>query len=313
MTAFVFFLIGLFFLLLGSKGVVQNALALAGRIRISPLVVGLTAVSIGTSLPEISISFFGGLDKATELALGNIVGSNIANIGLVFGLALTIHHLYIGGTKTQKNMLLYFFLSLFFFAILIFGKLQILQGTLFLVLGFLVLRWQIILGKRGAEEEDKEVVEKLGKAKRSLIVAVILFIISLLAVTLGGKMLVDSGAEIARLLDIPQLVIGMTAVAIGTSLPELAVSLTGVAAREEKLVIGNILGSNIYNILLGGGILGIFGTSKLESLSSLIFFIIFSIFFCFLIYFYKGREVPRYFGPAMLFLYAIYLLVIFIS
>jgi len=123
---------------------------------------------------------------------------------------------------------------------------------------------------------------------------------------------VDSGVEVAHLLGISPFMIGITAIAVGTSLPELTVSLVGIAAKEEKLVIGNILGSNIYNILLGGGILGFFGTDRLYTISPLIFFIIFSLFFCFLIYAFKGRSVPRYFGPVLLVFYAIYLWVIFI-
>src|SRR3990167_7283858 len=98
----ILFLIGLFILLLGSRELVRNSLILAGKIRVSPLVIGFTVVAIGTSLPEITVTFFGGIDRATDLALGNIIGSNIANIGLVFGFALIFRGIYIGKIKTQK-------------------------------------------------------------------------------------------------------------------------------------------------------------------------------------------------------------------
>lgn len=123
----------------------------------------------------------------------------------------------------------------------------------------------------------------------------------------GGKLIVDSGVEVAYLLSIPPFLIGMTAVAVGTSLPELAVSITGLAAKEEKLVVGNILGSNIYNILFGGGILGVFNSGGLNNFPSLIFFLIFSFLFCLLIYTYKGRPVSRYFGFIIFVLYVVYL------
>lgn len=307
MTAFLFFLLGLVLLLLGSRGIVQNALSIASRLRISPLTIGITVVAIGTSLPEIVISLFGGLDKATDLALGNIVGSNIANIGLIFGLILTFHSLYIGRTKTQKNMLLYLLLTPAFFLLLIFGQLKFFSGIIFLIWGFSALYWQIIQGQKGAEEEDKEVIAKLAKVRRNPMLAGILFIVSLGIVISGGKLLVDNGIEIARFFNVSQVIIGITVVAIGTSLPELAVSIAGLAAKEEKLVVGNILGSNIFNILFGGGILGSFGAGGLDNYASLILFVIFSFFFCFLIYKFKGQTVPRYFGPTLLFIYGAYL------
>jgi len=312
MTSFLLFLLGLGLLVIGGRGVVNNALAIASRLKLPPLIIGITIVAIGTSLPEIVVSFFGGLDKATDLALGNIIGSNISNIGLIFGLSLLLNGLYIGSMKTQKNMIFYLVLSIAFFLILLFSGLNPIQGVFFLLFGFFVLIWQIIQGRKGVFEEDKEIFEELSKIGRNPVFACLLFVSSLALLVGGSKLVVDSGVEIAHLLGVSPFMIGITVIAVGTSLPELSVSLVGIAAREEKLVVGNILGSNIYNILLGGGILGLFGTDRLEAISPLIFFIIFSFFFCFLIYAFKGRKISRYFGFAMLGFYVIYLWVIFI-
>lgn len=307
------FLAGLILLLLGSRELVRNSLILAGKIRVSPLVIGFTVVAIGTSLPEITVTLFGGLDKATDLALGNIIGSNIANIGLIFGFALAFRSIYIGKLKTQKNMIFFLLLSTTFLLILLFGKLQILEGVFLLLLGILAILWQVRQGKKGALEEDKEVLDELGKDGRHPLLAGLVFVLALLALLAGSKLLVDSGVKIANLLGISPFLIGIIAISIGTSLPELAVTVTSLLKKEEKLAVGNILGSNIYNILFGGGILGVFNTKSLSSLTAIFFFAIFSFVFCFLVYTYRGKRVPQYFGFILLAGFVAYLWLIITS
>ncbi len=307
------FLTGLLFLLLGSRGLVRNALILAGKIRISPLVIGFTVVAIGTSLPEISVALQSGLNHTTELSLGDIVGSNIANIGLIFGLALTFRSIYIGTLKTQKNMLFYLLLSTLFFFILLLMGLQVVTGLLLLSLGIAAIVWQIRQGEQGALDEDKKVLNELGKDHRNLLLAVLLLALSLSSLLLGSKLLVDSGVKLAYLLGVSPFLIGLVAVSISTSLPELVITVTSLLKKEDKLAVGNILGSNIYNILIGGGILGIFNAKGITNLIPLFFFAVFSLIFCFLIYTYKGKRVPQYFGLILLVVFASYLLLILFS
>lgn len=302
-----FFGVGLFFLLLGSRYLVRNSLILAGKIRVSPLVIGFTIVAIGTSIPEIAVTLFGGLDQATDLALGNIVGSNIANIGLVFGFALLFRGIKIGSLKTQKNTLFYFILSTVFFLALLFEKLQLLAGLFLLILGIATIVWQINEGKKGAFEEDKEVLDQLGKDGKHYLLAGLLFSLSLISLLAGSKLLVDSGVAIAHLLGISPFLIGIIAVSVGTSLPELAVTVISLLKKEEKLAVGNILGSNVYNILFGGGLLGVFDAKGVNNLAALLFFSVFSLVFCFLIYNFRGKRVSRYFGFLLLILFVIYL------
>ena len=280
---------------------------LAGKLKVSPLVIGFTVVAIGTSLPEISIALQSGLNHTTDLSLGDIVGSNIANIGLIFGLALVFRSVYIGTLKTQRNMLLYLSLSTVFFFILLLMGLQALTGLLLLLIGVVAIIWQIKQGKQGALDEDKELLNELGKDHRKPIIAFIFLGLSLAALLFGSKLLVDSGVRIANLLGVSPFLIGIVVVSIGTSLPELAVTVTSLLKKEEKLAVGNILGSNIYNILIGGGILGVFNTKGITNLTALLFFAFFSLIFCFLIYTYKGRRVPRYFGLGLLTLFLLYI------
>ncbi len=303
----ILFLTGLSLLLLGSKELVRNALILAGKVRLSPLVIGFTVVAIGTSLPEISVALQSGLNHTTDLSLGDIVGSNIANIGLIFSLALVFRSIYIGTLKTQKNMLFYLLLSTVFFFILLLLRLQVLEGLFLLSLGFVAILWQIRQGKKGALDEDKEVLDELSKDHRNPLLAVFLFALSLSALLIGSKLLVDSGVRLAHLFGVSPFLIGILAVSIGTSLPELVVTVTSLLKKEEKLAVGNILGSNIYNILFGGGILGVFNAKGVNNLTALLFFAVFSLIFCFQIYIFKGRRVPQYFGLILLTLFVAYL------
>lgn len=306
MTSFFLFILGLVLLLLGSRGVIANAIRISTLTKIPPFIIGVTIVAIGTSLPEMVVSFFGGLEKASGLALGNIIGSNIANIGLILGISLLIRPLYIGQTKTQKNMLVMLLVSIFLFLTLFFDGITLLHGVVFVALGFGVIIWQIIQGKN-----DGFIDPQQSKPPKYPLLTVGLFLASLLALVVGGKLLVDGGILLAQLLHVPPVIIGVVAVALGTSLPELAVSITAltkhVTRNEEKLVIGNILGSNIFNILFGAGMLGLFGVKHFTSPVSLYAFLFFTIAFGFLLYLFRAKKLPRLVGASFILAYLLYL------
>ncbi|HVF69492.1 MAG TPA: calcium/sodium antiporter [Xanthomonadales bacterium] len=305
-----FFILGLLLLLIGSQGVIRNALIISTLTRIPAFVIGVTIVAIGTSLPEMVVSFFGGLEESPDLALGNIIGSNTANIGLILGISLLLKPIYIGKTKTQKNMLISLVVSLYLFTTLLIGGLSQLHGLVFVVLGVVVIWWQIIQGKKDGIIEAPVIKQMINP-----VLAFSFFSASLVALFIGGKLLVDGGISIATLFKIPPAIIGATAVAIGTSIPELAVSVSALLGKtsrdEEKLVIGNILGSNIFNILFGAGMLGLFGVKNFTNLVSLYAFLIFSVFFFFLLLIFKGNKIPRYFGFVFLAVYITYFVFLF--
>jgi len=309
MSLFLFFIFGLILLLSGSRGVIVNSLLISKYSKISPFIVGATIVAIGTSLPEIVVSFFGGVQKAADLSLGNIIGSNIANIGLILGLSLLLHPLYIGKNKTQENMVVCLALSLLLFFLFFIDGISFNYGLYFIIFGFVVVLWEILNGKKTGLTEEINI-----KSKRTPFSSVGLLVFSLLSLFIGGKFLVDSGVQIANMLKVPQEIIGITAIAIGTSLPELAVSVSGLikgaTKAEEKLVIGNILGSNIFNILFGAGILGLFGVKHFSDTLSLFVFLIFTIIFCAIIFSYRGKYIPRFFGIILILFYLSYLLLL---
>lgn len=301
------FIIGLTLLLAGSRGVIKNAILISQLTKIPPFIIGATIVALGTSLPEIVISFLGGLEKASDLALGNIVGSNIANSSLILGFSLLIHPLYIGKTKTQKNMLVTLLITVALFLTLIVDGISRILGLLFVVLGFVIIIWQIRQGK------NSEIIEELEKEHiKHPVLRIILFSLSLAVVFLGGKILIDNGIILAKVINVPPTIIGITAVALGTSLPELAVSIVALSKKvtrtEEKLVVGNLLGSNIFNIVFGSGTLGLFGVKHFSNPLSLYAFLFTTIEFCLLIYLFKGRTIPKYIGAGLILFYIVYLL-----
>ncbi|MDP3974597.1 MAG: hypothetical protein Q8P65_01260 [bacterium] len=302
-----FFVFGLTLLLIGATGIINSSVLIGNKFRISPLIIGITAIAIGTSLPEITIAIFSSIDNTPDLALGNILGSNIVNIGLIFGISL-FSGLNIGTYKTQTNSLISLLISISFFILLLFNYLGLIAGFFMLLIGFFLLKFQIKQGYIENLIKNKVINSKKTMPKSKQLILFLYFIISLLSLIFGGKLTVDYGIILASLLEIPQLVIGITVIAIGTSLPELTISIIGLIKKQEKLVIGNILGSNIFNILFGGGILGLYNFNSYSNNSiTYTFFIFFSLFLSFLLYIFKGKRMNKFFGFVFIAIYIVYL------
>ncbi|MFH1827016.1 MAG: calcium/sodium antiporter [bacterium] len=310
LESIVVFVAGLLLLLFGATGVINSALNIASKIRISPLIVGITAVAIGTSLPEITVSIFGGISQATQLALGNIIGSNIANIGLLFGILILFNRIHVGRYKTQNNVTTYFFLSLIIFLILYTNNLNSILGFILILSGIAILWLQIRQGLKGALVEDKKLMRQTKKSHKNSFVLSLTFIVSIIALIIGGKLLVSYGVVLANIFNISQAIIGVTAVAVGTSLPELAIIIVGLFKGENKLIVGTILGSNMFNILFGAGILGLYKVDGFNSPITLIFFLFLSLLFSGILYRFRGKNIPRCFGLLFLLLYGSYLFLI---
>jgi len=301
-------LVGICLLILGGKGIIKHAIDIAGEIKISPLIVGILVVGIGTSLPELVVTVFSGLDNANELALGNIIGSNITNIALIFGLTVSIKNVYIGSTKTQKTVTLYLILSLIFAALVFLSLINTTAGIILLLGGAASIIWEIRQGEEGSKKEDKKVIEKIKKPKSKLYLSIFYFIASLGMVVLGSKFLVDSGIYISKAIGIPEFLVGISVIALGTSIPEITVTIQGIMKNEDKLVVGDILGSNIYNVLLGVGIVGVFNSvAGPVNIFALLFFVYFSLLFFLIVHLFSGRNVPRFVGFMLLFFFVSYL------
>ena len=258
-----FLVLGLTLLLGGGNFLVTSASAMARNLGVSPLVIGLTVVAFGTSAPELSINLLGALQGSGEISFGNIIGSNIANIGLVLGLTALIRPLTIESLIISREIPMMILISII---TLIVGSDVFLRSApdsfdrsdgLVLLMFFSVFMYYTIgdvLKKR--RDSLKEEAEEFsgGRGLRDTVLNLVMFVGGLTGLLLGGKLSVDAAVGIAEALEIPQVVIGLTIVAIGTSLPELVTSLVATFQGKTDIAVGNVVGSNIFNLLLVNGV-----------------------------------------------------------
>ena len=250
------FLAGLTALYFGSDWLVKGASRLAISLNIQPVVVGLTVVAFGTSMPEFVVSFIGALKGLPDIALGNIVGSNIVNIGLILGLSAIIYPLSVHTKLVRFEIPFMVVTAVILFIVSIDGIISRIDSILFAAIFTAYIVYTIKVSKKESQRVKEEYKEFLQK-KDSIAKDLILIAAGLAVLIAGAEILVRAAVTIARAMGISELIIGMTIVAVGTSLPELATSTVAAFRKEADISIGNIVGSNIFNILF---ILGITGT-----------------------------------------------------
>jgi len=251
MTAMTFVLLvaGLAMLLAGAELLVRGASRLALSLGISPLVIGLTVVAYGTSAPELAISIGATLDGQPDIALGNVIGSNIANVLLILGVSALITPLVVARQLIWLDVPIMVGVSLLVLVLALNGQLDRWVGAALLLGGVAYTALQVYMGRREGASETTE-VSGAGAAPSPLWRNAVLVVVGLVLLVLGARWLVASAVTIAEAFGISQLVIGLTVVAIGTSLPELATSLMAALRGEREMAVGNIIGSNIFNLLL---------------------------------------------------------------
>lgn len=239
----------------GADRLVAGASALARNLGVSPLVIGLTIIGFGTSAPELVVSAVATLQGNPGLAVGNAIGSNIANMGLVLGATALIYPLRLESTALKREYPMLLLIMLVCFLMGLDGLYSHTEGWILLGGLFAVIIWIIHIGLRRppsdplAEEFEAEIPKDTPTK-----IALFWLIIGLIVLPVSSKFLVDGAVTIAQVLGVTDVVIGLTIVALGTSLPELATAITAALRKEDDLAIGNIIGSNIFNLL---GVLGI--------------------------------------------------------
>jgi cation:H+ antiporter len=262
------FTIGLFFLTAGAKFLVDGASRIALALGVPPLVVGMSIIAFGTSMPEFVFNLTSSTTDASDLAIGNIVGSNIANIALILGITGTIKPVQISSSVMRKE---YLFMTLTAFMLFVFaldGEISRIDGIIFAVIFIGFLYW---LFKSGKVVNDAEVFSGITKPEPQWIKNVSYIAGGLLALIYGADLMVDSATSIALSLGISEMVIGVTIVAIGTSLPELAASVAAIINKENDISLGNIVGSNIFNVLFVIGFVAIFAPLSVSDIWTLPF------------------------------------------
>ncbi|MDP1890992.1 MAG: calcium/sodium antiporter [Gemmatimonadaceae bacterium] len=250
----VHFLLGLVLLVVGAELLVRGASRLALSFGISPLVVGLTVVAFGTSAPELAVSVQSAYSGQADIAMGNVVGSNILNVLFILGLSALIVPLIVNVQLVRQEVPIMIGVSLLLFVLSLDGTVSRGDGALFLVLltGYTVflIRQSRSAGRAAAPARPAETGEPPSSAwDRHWSVQLALIIVGLLLLVQGSNWLVDAAVTVARHLGVSELVVGLTIVAAGTSLPEVATSVMASIRGERDIAVGNIVGSNIFNIL----------------------------------------------------------------
>ena len=247
----IFIFLGFLLLVVGGEFIVRSSVALSLKFNISKFVIGMTVVSFATSLPELIVSVNAALNNSPSIAINNVIGSNIANIGLVLGLVSILGKITVDNYFYKRDWpWMFFFSLLIWFFISQDSVLQKYEGLiLFLILIFFTLT---IIKKSNYLDFKGSIDDELLKTSNFKIF--VWLIISSITLYFGSEFLVDGAVNLAKQISISEAVISVTIVAIGTSVPELAASLVAIAKKEESISVGNLIGSNIYNI---GSVLGI--------------------------------------------------------
>lgn len=248
---YLLFVVGLAALLLGGEYLVKGASNIARRFNMSPMVIGLTIVGFGTSAPELLVSVQAALDGQPAIAIGNVLGSNIANILLILGASAAITALMIPIRKLWRDLAFMLVATGMLWWMLLDGSITRGEGVVLFAGLIVFLATALLTGKeeRGADDEDED-----GAAPASFTLSLAHTVGGLIAVVVGARLLVDSSTEIARAFGVSEAIIGLTIVAVGTSLPELATGVIAAFRRQTEIAVGNVVGSNIFNIF---SILGI--------------------------------------------------------
>ncbi|NVC92738.1 calcium/sodium antiporter [Vibrio parahaemolyticus] len=259
-------IVGLVLLVWSADKLVFGSAAIARNVGISPLVIGMTILAMGSSAPEMMVSATAALDGKTDTAVGNVLGSNIANIALILGITALIKPLSISSGVIRRELPLMIAVTLLAGVILWNNHLGFYEGALLFVLfgAFLFVMLQISRkeqksGDAFLDDQESEIPEGVSNSK-----AAIWVVLGLVLLPVSANILVDNAVIIAKHFGMSDLVIGLTIIAIGTSLPELAASLAGVLKGEDDMAVGNIIGSNVFNILAVMGIPGIINPSMLS-------------------------------------------------
>ncbi len=257
LTAFLLTAAGLALLFVGGELLLRGAVAIALRSGLSPMLIGLTIVAFATSMPELLVTVTAGLEGVTDVGVGNVVGSNIANVLLILGAAALIRPIVVHPRIVLRDASAVVLASAVFIVFALMGHLSILHGALMIAMLVVYIwisyRWEI--SDNGAEAVEAEVLEEAEKVPDSTGKSLLVLAAGLGGLCLGSDFLIEGAVAIARAAGVSETVIGLTLVAFGTSLPELATAIVAGLRDHTDVTLGNVLGSNLFNILLIIGVL----------------------------------------------------------
>jgi cation:H+ antiporter len=308
MTYFLLF-IGLALLLVSGEVLVKGAVGLATRLQISKLVVGATVVSLGTSAPELLVSMQAALAGHPEIAIGNVVGSNIANIALVLGLVLIIFPLNVDKGTINLDWPVMMFASILFYLMAMNGILSFFEGILLVVFLIAYVSYAVYKSRKQSKlDAESDFIDLKSEARRGYGFLLLLIIGGSIGLVFGARWFLQGAVAIAEQFNVSEHLISVTLVAFGTSVPELFTSLVAAFRKQTDISIGNLIGSNTFNIL---AILGITSIVKevavSERMLSADMFWMLGISFLLLPFFLLGRQLTRWQGIVLVMSYIAYI------
>lgn len=295
---FISFAIGFFAVIISSEIFIYAAKKLSLIWKISPLIVSIFVIGLGTNLPELTVTVSAIMQEDAGLAMGNLIGSSILNITLIFGLASLFKTVHIGNHKTQRNGAILvgitvLFTALEFSNILAYNKALLLLAALLGVVGY-----QYSLALHGRDHEDKKILsllKKLSKKQRQYPTGVyyLLCLTGIIGLGAGGQILVNAVTNMAESFDISTTLLGLTLTAISTSLPELLLTIIATKEQEDKVVVGTLIGSNLFNLTLFPAIIA-FSQLPYEIASIDMNFLLISVcLFVSALFYFKSEDIPK--------------------
>lgn len=299
-------IIGIILLYIGGEAIIRGSVALSLKNNIPPMIVGLTVVGFGTSLPELIVSVQSALEGYGNLAVGNAIGSNIANILLVLAAGVLISPVIAKKSEAWRDWIYMMLATLLLLPMFFMDEFGFMQGAILLLFFAYVMQCQFRRAFATGELPEEVDLSAKNMPNSRIILALI---IGIIALALGADLLVEGAVGLARMFGVSEAIIGLTIVAIGTSLPELVTTISAARKGESAMILGNVIGSNIFNIALILGVTGLISEFEIERYSMLMslgLLIPLLLYLGYVIYFEKpmGRKTAL----ALIMLYILYLL-----
>jgi len=310
--SYLLILIGLVVLIFGGNTLVQGASGIAKRLKLSPLVIGMTVVAFGTSAPELMVSLKAAYLGSPEIALGNVIGSNIANISLVLGIIVLILPLPIDKNSRNIDWPVMFAASIIFFGFALNGNISRAEG-IFMFIALSVFTYLLIRNSR-KKTKKREQIQVSDEPIPQLWKSVLLNLAGLAMLYFGAQWLLMGAIDLAEEFGLEERIIGVTIIAIGTSIPELAASIIAAARKETDISLGNLVGSNIFNIL---SVIGLTAAIKPIEVSQkiinpdMLWMLGIAIIVGVILFFWK--KIKRWHGLVLLASYATYITILILS
>ncbi len=307
----VWLLVSLVILYYGAEGLVSGASSLAKRVGVSPLIIGLTIVSIGTSMPELVVSAKAAMIGQSALSIGNVLGSNMINIGVILGLSAMIYPIAVNRQLLNLDVPFMVFSSVLFLLLFLDSKISRVEAGLLILLFISYISYLIITSTKGHKNkpEQKSLNTDEIKMSKHWSIDLLFIVVGLLALVYGSDLLVVNSIIIAERLGMSEAMIGLTIVAIGTSMPELATSVVAAIKKRSDIAIGNVIGSNIFNILLVLGVAGLIhpiSTPEINYMDSLFVVALGLVLWLFM---KLGTRIRRWQGTTFIFIYVLYFII----